>query len=110
MPEIITRYLLTAYRLQQVNVKWYNEVSKYFKIGNGVKQGAVLSCDIYTVFILIGLFEKLRRMIVGCSIEQSYTGIVGYADDLFLMCPTLDGLQKMLVVCEDYDISHNSTF
>ena len=109
MPEIITRYLLTAYRLQQVNVKWYNEVSKYFKIGNGVKQGAVLSAILYCVYTN-GLFEKLRRMNVGCSIGQNYIGIVGYADDLFLMCPTLDGLQKMLVVCEDYAISHNLHF
>ena len=41
--------------------------------------------------------------------RQNYVGVVGYADDLFLMCPTLDGLQKMLNVCEKYASDHNGS-
>ena len=36
--------------------------------------------------------------------------IVGYADDLFLMSPTLDGLQKMLLICEKYASAHDRRF
>ena len=109
LPCIIVRFLLITYRSQQANVKWCNEVSDFFKIGNGVKQGAVLSAVLYCVYTN-GLFEELRRLNVGCCIGQNYVGIVGYADDLFLMCPTVDGLQKMLKVCERYAESRNLRF
>ena len=36
--------------------------------------------------------------------------MLGYADDLFLMSPTLDGLQEMLKVCETYAETHNLKF
>ena len=49
---------------------------------------------------LHGLFENHNRQ--NCCIGTNYVGIIGYADDLFLMSPTLDGLQKMLQICEDY--------
>ena len=81
----------------------------FFKIRNGVKQGAVLSAVLNCVYTN-GLLEELRRLNLGCCIGQNYVGIIGYADDLFLMCPTLDGLQKMLKVCESYAESHNLCF
>ena len=49
-------------------------------------------------------------MNIGCCIGQNYVGVIGYADDLFLMCPTLDGLQKMLNVYEKYASDHNLCF
>ena len=53
LPCIIVRYMLITYRLQQANVKWNNEVSEFFKIRNGVKQGAVLSAVLYCIYILM---------------------------------------------------------
>ena len=57
-----------------------------------------------------GLFQELRRQNTGCCIDQNYIGIVGYADDLFLMSPNFDGLQKMLLICEKYASVHNLRF
>ena len=108
-PHIVVRYLLTTYRLQRANVKWNNEASNFFEICNGVKQGAVLSAVFYCIYTN-GLFKELRRLNIGCCIGQNYVGIIGYADDLFLMCPTLDGLQKMLNTCELYASRHNLCF
>ena len=42
MPCIIVRYLLISYWLLQANVGWRNEISDFFTISNGVKQGLVL--------------------------------------------------------------------
>ena len=109
MPHILVRYLLTTYRLQLANVKWKNEASYFFDIGNGVKQGAVLSAVFYCAYTN-ALFKELSRMNIGCCIGKNYVGVIGYADDLFLMCPTLDGLQKMLNVCEKYASDHNLCF
>ena len=93
LPSVIIRFISIAYKLQEANVKWRNEVSDFFKIGNGVKQDAVLSAVLYCVYTN-DLFKEIRRLNVGCCIGQNYVGIIGYADDLFLMSPSLDGVQK----------------
>ena len=67
MPHILVRYLLTTYRLQRANVKWNNEASYFIDIGNGVKQGAVLSAVFYCVYTN-ALFKELHRLNIGCCI------------------------------------------
>ena len=57
-----------------------------------------------------GLFEKLKENKTGCWINGDFVGILGYADDNFLLSPTLDGLQEMLNTCADYAFEHNLTF
>ena len=109
LPFIIIRFILISYRRQKANVKWNKELSEFFNIENGVKQGAVLSAIFYCMYTN-GLFQELRRQNIGCRIGLDYVGVVGFADDLFLMCPTFDGLQKMLVVCEKYASTHNLSF
>ena len=98
---IIIHFILITCRHQNANVKWNHEFSDYLNIQNGVKQGAVLSAIFYCMYTN-GLFQELHRQNIGCCIGKNYIGLVGYADDLFLMCPTLDGLQKMLLISEKY--------
>ena len=76
---------------------------------NGVKQGAVLSAILYCVY-MNGLFELMRKRKTGCWVEGNFLGMIGYADDNFLLYPTLDGLQEMLKTCEDYAKEHNLYF
>ena len=109
MPSVIVRFLLVSYDNQQANVRWNEKYSRYFKIKNGVKQGAILSAVLYCVYTN-GLFEKLRKLKIGCHVGQTYVGVVGYADDLLLLSPSMDGLQEMLKVCEQYAESHNLKF
>ena len=78
-------------------------------IKNGVKQGAILSAILYCVYTN-GLFEELHRMNIGCCVGRNYVGVLGYADDLYLMSPSVDGLQEMLKVCEKYAQTHNLKF
>ena len=47
---------------------------------------------------------------MGSFIGPNFVGIIGYADYLFLMSPTLNGLQKMLQVCEHYTKDCNLRF
>ena len=84
-------------------------LSESFSIKNGVKQGAVLSPRLYCTYI-DGLFTELRKRKTGCWVGQTFCGIAGYADDLPLMVPTLDGLQEMIQTCEAYADSHNLVF
>ena len=109
MPPIIVRFILVSYENQAANVRWNNEYSRYFGIKNGVKQGAILSAVLYCVYTN-ELFAKLRRLKIGCHVSKTYVGVLGYADDLLLLSPSLDGLQEMLKVCEEYAESHNLKF
>ena len=97
------------YTLPYANVQWQGKNSHQFHISNGVKQRAVLSAILYCTYVN-GLFEKLRQHKTGCWINGAFVGILGYADDNFLLSPTLDGLQDMLNTCADYASEHNLTF
>lgn len=109
LPPIVVRYLMITYKNQKANVKWNYEVSEFFNITNGVKQGAILSAVLYCIYT-DELFRQLRRSRIGCTIGRTYVGCLGYADDIFLLSPTIDGLQYMLKVCERFAILNNLTF
>ena len=108
-PKIMIRFLMYEYEIQVANVKWNNCYSMKFNIKNGVKQGTVLSALLYCVYV-DGLFHILRKSRLGCWINGEFVGIVGYADDNMLLSPTLDGLQRMINICELYAADHNLTF
>ena len=109
LPPIIIRFLMSAYKMQMAHVRWNGEISSSFKISNGVKQGAVLSAILYCVY-MNDLFTLLKKKKYGCWINGEYYGIIGYADDLFLLSPSPSALQEMLQTCESYAKSHNLVF
>ena len=101
IPAIYLRLLLNIYTKQRANVSWNSTLSYTFPIGNGVKQGGVLSphfCCIYTN----DLFTVLRRKNPACWVEGKFVGILGYADDLLPLSPSLDDLQEMVESCGEY--------
>ena len=109
IPAVVLRLLLDMYCKQEANVRWNNKTSRSFPISNGVKQGAVLSPRLYCIY-MDDLFSELRRRKTGCWVGDTFGGIVGYADDLLLMAPTVDGLQEMITTCERYAEDHNLVF
>ena len=80
-----------------------------FAVTNGVRQGAVSSPILFNVYI-DKLIKLLRSSKIGCSIGHIYYGIMVYADDIVLLCPSRIGLQAMLDICEKYAVSHNLQF
>ena len=66
---------------------------------NGVKYGGVL------LPVLLGtytdeLINRLQKSGVGCRIGKQFYGGFGYADDIHVLCPTINGLQKMIYTCD----------
>ena len=109
LPAIFIRLLIFIYVNQFANVSWDGSLSSIFSLSNGFRQGAVLNAILYC-FYVNDLFKILRRNGTGCWINSSYFGIVGYSDDSFLLAPSLDSLQEMLDICEDYAKAHNLKF
>jgi hypothetical protein len=106
---IILRLLINMYTRQRLCVSWGNCTSSQFSVSNGVKQGGVLSPALFAVYI-DGLLAELENSGVGCCVGNQYTGALAYADDITLLCPTLNGMQKMLDICETYANDYNILF
>ena len=100
---------MNMYISQKMQVRFSNVLSSQFTVGNGVKQGGVLSPILFTVY-LDSLIKTLKQRNIGCKIGNKFLRVFGYADDLTLLCPTLSGLQEMLNVCEDFAKDYNILF
>ena len=66
-----------------------------WKIGNGARQGGILSPIIFSFYIDYVL-KSVSEMNVGCCIFGHKTSVIAYADDLVLLAPSASGVQKML--------------
>ena len=108
-PVIFIRLFIFIYINQVANVRWNGDLSSVFPMTNGVRQGAVLSAIAYC-FYCEDLFTLLQQRRSGCWVLGRYHGIVGYSDDNWLLAPSLNALQDMLITCEEYAKSHNLKF
>ena len=75
--------------------------AQYFLLKNGVKQGGVLSPIFLTIYI-DKLLVMLRTTGIGYHIGSAYSGALSYADDITLLCPSVHGLNEMIVLCCEY--------
>jgi len=66
IPHVI-RMLLNMYADQQIRVLWDGEYSHCFSIKNGVKQGAIVSPILFSVYPDV-LLTELKRAGLGCFI------------------------------------------
>ena len=98
---LFLRLLCYVYLNQSACVSWGNELSEEFSVKNGVKQGAILSPTLFSIYI-DGIFDILKISGFGCTIKNNYYGAIAYADDIVLLSPNRDGLQKMFNISQKY--------
>ena len=108
MSPVTLRLIMNMYISQKMQIKFSNVLSSQCTVGNGVKQGGVLSPILFTVYF-DSLIKTLKQRNIGCKIGNKFL-VFGYADDLTLLCPTLSGLQEMLNVCKDFAKDYNILF
>ena len=103
------RVLIFVYEEQTCCVKLGGSKSTSFRVTNGTRQGSVLSPVLFSV-CLDDLLKELRRLQLGCHIGGCWYGACGYADDLILLAPNRDVLQRMVDICQSYALDHNFVF
>ncbi len=54
-----------------------------------------------------GLLDRLKESGIGCNMGNSYVGYMVYADNIKLLCPSLNGMQQMVDMCVDYADEYN---
>jgi exonuclease III len=109
VPPIIIRFICDSYCRQKLHVKWNGIISDNISVQNGVKQGNVLSPILFNVY-MDELLSRLKQKPFGCHIDSLYVGAICYADDLTLVSPSIQGLQEMIHICEQFGLEYGVKF
>ena len=88
------------------SVKWNGLLSDQFKIGQGVRQGGILSADFYKLYANNALL-RVERSGYGASIGTVFCGAPTCADDMLFISDDPDELQLMLDMGFDYSSMEN---
>src|SRR5664279_4673030 len=99
LPANILCVLENWFSICDTRVHWGNEISESFKIECGIRQGGVLSPYLFAIYV-DDIVTKLQRTNLGCYIKGTFVGIFLYADDIVLLAPSIESLQKLTYVCE----------
>ncbi len=109
LPPIVIRSIINMYTSQEMRACWKGYMSNSFSVTNGTKQGAILSCSLFCLY-LDQLLLDIESSGYGCYIGTAYMGALSYADDITLSSPSLTGLQKMVDICSNYAVEYHMQF
>lgn len=101
--------MMFIYRNQFCDVRWNGKFSTRFPVSNGVRQGAVSSPILFCVYV-DQLIKELRLSDLGCKIGGHYLGVAVYADDIFLLSASRNGLQSMVNISQKFADKFNLKF
>ena len=101
VPKVFLDIIMTWHNGLQCRVKWDGVYSEWFHITADVRQGGVLSPELYCLYVddLISILQSMR---VGCYVKNIFAAALFYADDMAVLAPSLKGLQKLLDACAAY--------
>ena len=109
LPPIVVRVLVFIYMEQYSWVKWGDARSSQFGISNGTRQGAILSPLFWAIYA-DPLLKRLRALGLGAHVAGLFMGAVCYADDVLLIAPTRNAMQRMLFEIERFAEESNIVF
>ena len=91
----IVSLLAYWYSKQTVCVRWHACKSAYFAIGNGTRQGGVISPLLFARYVR-GLLIELSNNSNGCNVAGCMINVLAYADDIVLCAPSWRSLQQLI--------------
>ena len=97
----LVKLLAFWYSKQEVTVVWNNVQSNSFTVGNGTKQGGVLSPYLFTRYIR-DLLCAVASSRFGCRVGNMSANIFAYADDIVLLAPSWHALQLLIYIVEKF--------
>ena len=82
-------------------LQWCGTLSFWYRITAGVRQGGILSPLLFALY-MDPLIMRLRALDLGCELFDNYFECLLYADDILLMSHTVNAMQRMLAVCDQF--------
>ena len=95
LPDVFVNTISYMYRNTFVNTRFNNVAGDEWKIGNGARQGGVLSALLFS-FYINDMIGQVKELPVGCGLGYHKTNILCYADDIVLLAPSASGLQQII--------------
>ena len=74
---------------------------RMIKITRGVKQGGVLSPQLFN-FYIDELLKNREEMGEGCSLDEIILTIMAYCDDMLLVSPSMSHMNKLIDKCVEF--------
>ncbi|XP_071123934.1 uncharacterized protein [Mytilus edulis] len=87
--------LQSLYENVRCTVRVNDRHTPWFNVDCGVKQGCLLSPTLFAAYIN-DLTERINNLDCGVRIDDTMLSILLYADDIALIAPDEESLQKML--------------
>ena len=81
-------------------VKWEGSTTSSFKVCQGVRQGGILSTDLYKLYGN-GQLQRMEELGIGCHIEEICCVAPTAADDMAVPAPNLTILQRLINLAVD---------
>ncbi|MES9883911.1 MAG: reverse transcriptase family protein, partial [Sedimenticola sp.] len=82
-------------------VRVNDDLTEWFDVNLGVKQGCVLSPTLFSLYVN-DLTEAIDGLHCGVNFDDDRVSMLLYADDIVLMCENETDLQRMLDVVNDW--------
>jgi hypothetical protein len=76
-------------------------IEEIIEITRGVKQGGILSPQLFNFFI-DELIKKISSLGIGCKVKDENVPIMGFCDDTILLATLLKHLSQLVEECEEY--------
>ena len=86
-----------------MHIRWGSTFSTSFCVSNGVKQSGIISPVLFNVY-MDDLSCELNRSNIG-RIGGEIVNHLSYADDICLICLSSAGMQKLLIVAQNMQLS-----
>ena len=90
-------------------VRWGNSISPDFFVGNGVKQGGIISPILFNIYMDY-LSMHLNSSGLGGYLGTAFINHLCYADDLCLISLSSSGMQQLLHICNTYAAEHQLVY
>ena len=78
-----------------------SDLTEWFGVNCGVKQGCILSPTLFAMYI-DDLVEQLRAVNAGVECGERVVSSLLYADDIVLLAPDVECLQKQIKIVEEW--------
>ena len=108
--KIFIRLMIVMYLQQYCFINWQQNCSYSFSVKNGTRQGGVFSPRGGFATYLDPLLASLRSSGYGCRIAGHWLGGLSLADDVILLSPSVQGLQKLVSICEEHALATDLVF
>jgi hypothetical protein len=95
IPPGILKSMYYMYRNQNVHVRFKNVNSSSWTIGNGARQGSVISPLLFSLYIN-NVIKTIANYANQCKLGLNVMNILAYADDLTLIAATASDLQILI--------------